>query len=82
MTADTAVALLRRVDTHGLRLFVLAYAEADPDALEELHALVYEDELFDWQALRPLLDSLAYDDERRTREAAMEVLDDLTNVGR
>lgn len=80
--ADTALALLRRGDEHGLRLYSLAFVSDASGAHDELVALLYNDEDCDWVSLRPVLENLTYTDDERVREAAHEVLDVLTGGGR
>lgn len=82
--ADTALALLRRQDEHGVRLFALAYADdrTDPDVTWELSALLYDVEACDWKALRPVLERLTYGRDVAARAAAFVVLDKLGHGGR
>lgn len=75
--ADTALALLRRHDLHGLRLFALAFAGEVQDAHDELVALLFKDEAYGWWPLHPALKGLTGDEDPEVRKAAYEVLNAL-----
>lgn len=72
--ADTALALLRRHDLHGLRLFALAFASDASDAHDELVALLFRADAYDWWPVQPGLEGLTSDDDPEVREAANRVL--------